>query len=124
MLEMVAKVASPQPPIGQIGRGFVLLALLILCLVVVMSALVLGMLARRRSRLRTLSKPGTRSHADDPWKASAQRADVPTAEELYRASGFDQDETRIEDSPDFGDDGPGDSGNDHKRRKPKRPDQF
>ncbi|MBX3390092.1 MAG: hypothetical protein KF691_11655 [Phycisphaeraceae bacterium] len=124
MVELLAEVANPDPPVGQIGRGFLLLALLSLGLVVVMSALVLGMLARRRARLRVLSQSGTHSRAQDPWKASAERADVPTAEELYRASGFDQDDTRIEDSPDFGDDGPGDSGNDHKRRKPRKPDQF
>lgn len=125
MLETVAEIANPQPPVGEIGRGFLLLAFLILGLVVVMSALVLGMLARRRERLRMLSKSAAKARGEeDPWKASAQRADVPTAEELYRASGFDQDDTRIEDSPDFGDDGPGDSGKDHKRRKPRKPDQF
>lgn len=87
-----------------------------------MSALVLGMLSRRRARQRALTAKGGGKRSEDPWKVSGERAGVPSAEELYRASGFDQDDTRIEDSPDFGEDGP--DGGEPKRRKPRKPDEF
>lgn len=94
---------------NQLGRAFVLITLLSLGLVVLVTVLVAAMLVRRRARLRALAAETRRRRAEDPWRASAERTDVPTAEELYRASGFDQDDTRIDDSPDFGDDHPGDS---------------
>ncbi len=124
MLEMLANAADATPQAGSIGRGFLLIALLCLGLVVVMTALVLGMLARRRTRLRNLARETKLKRAEDPWKVSGERAEVPSAEDLYRANGFDQDDTRIEDSPDFGDDGPDKAGGDPKRRKPRKPDQF
>jgi hypothetical protein len=119
---MLANAADATPKAGSIGRGFLLIALLCLGLVVVITALVLGMLARRRARLRNLARETKQKRAADPWKVSGERAEVPSAEDLYRASGFDQDDTRIEDSPDFGEDGP--EGGEPKRRKPRKPDQF
>ncbi|MBL8886806.1 MAG: hypothetical protein JNK16_09110 [Phycisphaerales bacterium] len=113
--------AADGTQVNSLGRGFFLVALLCLGLIVVMAALVLGMLARRRARLRSLAEQTKQRRAEDPWKVSGERADVPSAEDLYRTSGFDQDDTRIEDSPDFGDDGPD---GEPKRRKPRKPDQF
>ena len=121
MGEMLANAADGSQ-VNSIGRGLFLIVLLCLGLIVVMAALVLGMQARRRSRLRNLAQETKKKRAEDPWKVAADRTDVPTAEELYRSSGFDQDDTRIEDSPDFGDDGP--DGGEPKRRKPRKPDQF
>lgn len=127
MVEVLANAADASQA-NSIGRGVFLIALLCLGLVVVLTGLVLAMLARRRARHRNLAKETQQRRADDPWRVSAERTDIPSAEELYRASGFDQDDTRIEDSPKFGDEGPDDSdgGSDGKgrRRKPKKPDQF
>lgn len=125
MLAFLANV-DPTTPAELIGRGFLLVTLLCLGLIVVMSALVLGMLSRRRARQRAASRTATPSASPDPWRASAERTDVPSAEDLYRASGFDKDDTRIEDSPDFGDGGPGDEGGSDRprRRGPRKPDQF
>lgn len=118
--------ADPNHPAELIGRGFLLVALLCLGLIIVMSALILGMLSRRRARLRATSRTTGPSASPDPWRASAERTDVPSAEDLYRASGFDKDDTRIEDSPDFGEGGPGDDGGSDRprRRGPRKPDQF
>lgn len=121
MSEILANAADGAQ-VNSLGRGLFLVALLCLGLIVVMAALVLGMLARRRARLRSLADETKQRRAEDPWKVSGERADVPSAEELYRTSGFDQDDTRIEDSPDFGEDGP--DGGEPKRRKPRKPDQF
>ncbi|MGH7243517.1 MAG: hypothetical protein ACREJD_08895 [Phycisphaerales bacterium] len=127
MLQTLANAAEVTPHAGMIGRGFLMIALLCLGLIVVMAGLVLAMLSRRRVRLRSLAQETNKKLAEDPWRVSGERADVPSAEELYRTSGFDKDDTRIEDSPDFGEDGPdefGDGGGKGKRRKPKKPDQF
>lgn len=105
-----------------LGRGVMLVALLALGLTVVLVALVLGSIARRRARIRALARETQQRLAEDPWKVSADRTEVPSADELYRASGFDKDDTRIEDSPDFGDRGPEESGDwGPKDNRPKRP---
>ncbi|MBX3379778.1 MAG: hypothetical protein KF805_06765 [Phycisphaeraceae bacterium] len=128
MIRLLATLANvdPSPAAGLIGRGFMLVALLCLGLIVVMASLVLALLSRRRARQRVKSQETRLSRGEDPWRVSAERADVPTAEELYRASGFDKDDTRIEDSPDFGDGGPGDEGGSDRPRRhgPRKPDQF
>ncbi|MBL8876267.1 MAG: hypothetical protein JNM86_10775 [Phycisphaerae bacterium] len=126
MVEVLANAADASQA-KSIGRGVFLIALLCLGLIVLMAALVLGIQSRRRARLRNLAKETQQRRAEDPWRVSAERTDIPSAEELYRASGFDQDDTRIEDSPKFGDEGPDESDDGSgrgRRRKPKKPDQF
>lgn len=117
---------DPKPAI--IGRGLLLIMLLLLGLTVAVAVLLLVSLSRRRARIRILKEETKRRLAEDPWKMSAERTEVPSADELYRASGFDKDDTRIEDSPKFGDAGDGDDrgpdesgGWDPKPKRPKRP---
>ncbi len=109
-----------------LGRGLTLVALLALGTVVLVAALVLAMQLRRRARLRSMARDTKQRRLADPWKESAARAETPSADDLYRASGFDKDDTRIEDSPDFGDSGFGEKGPDEpggwdRGKKPKGP---
>lgn len=122
ILQILAET-DPKPVV--VGRGLLLITLLTLGLTLGVVVLTLVSLARRRARIRSLKEETKRRLAEDPWKASAERTEVPSADELYRASGFDKDDTRIEDSPKFGDGderGPDESGGwDPKPKRPKRP---
>ncbi|MBY0113870.1 MAG: hypothetical protein K2Y21_13720 [Phycisphaerales bacterium] len=84
---------------GSVGRGFALLMFLLLGTIVVLAVVVLFLQSRRRAHLRNLAEDTKRRRSEDPWKVSADRTEAPSADELYRASGFDKDDTRIEDSP-------------------------
>lgn len=84
---------------SSISRGFFLLMLIMLGTIAVITVTVLYLQARRRAHLRGLAADTKRRRSEDPWKVSAERTEAPSADELYRASGFDKDDTRIEDSP-------------------------
>lgn len=84
---------------ASISRGFFLLMLIVLGTVAVITVTVLVLQSRRRAHLRNLAADTKRRRSEDPWKVSAERTEAPSADELYRASGFDKDDTRIEDSP-------------------------
>ncbi|MBS0191206.1 MAG: hypothetical protein U0573_15360 [Phycisphaerales bacterium] len=108
---------------ASLGRGVILILLLSLGLVALIATLLLIVMARRRARISALARETRARLAEDPWKASAERTEVPSPDELYRASGFDNDDTRIENTPDFGDSdpmGPGGPGPD-KPKPPKPP---
>jgi hypothetical protein len=84
---------------SSISRGFFLLMLILLGTVAVITITALVLQSRRRAHLRSLAADTKRRRSEDPWKVSAERTEAPSADELYRASGFDKDDTRIEDSP-------------------------
>lgn len=84
---------------ASVSRGFFLLMMILLGTVAVMTATLLYLQARRRAHLRNLAADTKRRRSEDPWKVSAERTEAPSADELYRSSGFDKDDTRIEDSP-------------------------
>lgn len=84
---------------SSISRGFFLLMLIVLGTLAVITVTVLMLQSRRRAHLRNLAADTKRRRSEDPWKVSADRTEAPSADELYRASGFDKDDTRIEDSP-------------------------
>jgi uncharacterized protein YqjF (DUF2071 family) len=84
---------------SSISRGFFLLMLIAVGTVAIVTLAVLVLQSRRRAHLRNLAADTKRRRSEDPWKVSAERTEAPSADELYRASGFDKDDTRIEDSP-------------------------
>lgn len=84
---------------SSISRGFFLLMIIALGTVAVITIAVLVLQSRRRAHLRNLAADTKRRRSEDPWKVSAERTEAPSADDLYRSSGFDKDDTRIEDSP-------------------------
>lgn len=84
---------------ASLSRGVLLLMLILLGTIAVITVTVLVLQSRRRAHLRHLAEDTKRRRSADPWKVSAERTEAPSADELYRSSGFDKDDTRIEDSP-------------------------
>lgn len=84
---------------SSISRGFFLLMLTVLGTIAILTVAVLVLQSRRRAHLRNLAADTKRRRSEDPWKVSAERTEAPSADDLYRSSGFDKDDTRIEDSP-------------------------
>lgn len=84
-----------------------LLVVLLLTLAAVLAGLVLVVQKRRRATFAAMKADTARRLAADPWRLSAERVETPSADDLYRSSGFDKDDTRIEDSPRPDDRGPG-----------------